>query len=52
MHPEFLARSPRGRTAVLYQPDERSDVIDLLLVTRLEQIDVKRRPATKRRPPR
>lgn len=35
-HPEFLSRSPSGRTIVVYQPDETFNVIDLLLVTDLE----------------
>ncbi len=32
-HSEFLSHSPSGRTIVVYQPDESSEVIDLLLVT-------------------
>jgi hypothetical protein len=44
-HPEFLAFSPRGRTAVVYQPDGSFDIIDLLLVTDLA---VRRRPKTRR----
>ena len=35
-HPEFLARSPSGRTIVVYQPDESFSVLDMLLVTELE----------------
>ena len=35
-HPEFLARSPSGRTAILYHADEYFSIIDLLLVTELE----------------
>jgi hypothetical protein len=35
-HPEFLARSPSGRTAILYHADESFSIIDLLLVTELE----------------
>jgi hypothetical protein len=38
MHPEFLARSPGGRTAVLYGANGACDIIDLLLVTRFEVI--------------
>ncbi len=38
-HPEFLARSPSGRTATVYTSDEGSEVIDLLLVTSLEDLD-------------
>ena len=35
-HPEFLAQSPSGRTVIVYGRDDAFDVIDLLLVTRLE----------------
>jgi len=34
--PEFLSRSPSGRSIVVYQSDESFNVIDLLLVTDLE----------------
>jgi len=35
-HPEFLIRSPSGRSIIVYQPDDSFNVIDLLLVTDLE----------------
>ena len=35
-HPESLAYSPKGRTAVVVFPDDSSQWIDLLLVTRIE----------------
>lgn len=35
-HPDFLARSPSGRTITIYQPDDSGADIDLLLVTALE----------------
>jgi hypothetical protein len=35
-HPEFLTRSPSGRSIIVYQPDDSFNVIDLLLVTDLE----------------
>jgi len=35
-HREFLAMSPSGRTVVVYQPDDSSNYVDLLLVTDLE----------------
>jgi len=35
-HPDFLTRSPSGRSIIVYQPDESFNVIDLLLVTDLE----------------
>ncbi len=38
-HPDFLARSPAGRTAIVYKADETFEVIDLLLVTSLEVIN-------------
>jgi hypothetical protein len=36
VHPDFLSRSPSGRSIVVHQPDESFNVIDLLLVTDLE----------------
>jgi hypothetical protein len=41
MHREFLASAPSGRTITVYQPDDTAIVIDLLLVTDLEN-----KPAT------
>ena len=35
-HPESLAYSPKGRTAVVVLPDESTQWIDLHLVTRIE----------------
>ena len=35
-HREFLALSPSGRIAVVFQPDDSANYIDLLLVTDLE----------------
>jgi len=35
-HPEFVALSASGRTAVVLQPDDSMNIIDLLLVTDLE----------------
>jgi hypothetical protein len=35
-HREFMALSPSGRTMVVYQADDTSNIIDLLLVTDLE----------------
>lgn len=32
-HREFVALSPKGRTMVVYQPDDSFNIIDLLLVT-------------------
>jgi len=35
-HPEYLAISPNGRTAVAYQPDGSLNIVDVMLVTDLE----------------
>jgi len=35
-HPEFLSRSPSGRTVIVYGAEENFSVLDLLLVTELE----------------
>ena len=45
VHPEFLARSPSGRTISVATPHDVFEVIDLLLVTSLEPIS----DGTKRR---
>lgn len=37
---EYMATAPGGRTVIVYQPDDRWNVIDLLLVTDLEAIPV------------
>ncbi len=37
---EFMASAPNGRTVIVYQPNSTWDVIDLLLVTRLEAMPV------------
>jgi hypothetical protein len=41
-HPEMLAYAPGGRTAVLYSPDERFQIVDLLLISRLEILNGRR----------
>lgn len=35
MHPEFILAVPSGRTLIVCQPDDKMDIIDLLLVTDL-----------------
>jgi hypothetical protein len=35
-HPEFLSRSPSGRTIQVFESDERAHYIDVLLVTERE----------------
>jgi len=47
-HPEFLAYTPKGRTAIVMRLDETYEVIDLLLVTSLEVIDAKPRRQRRR----
>ena len=38
-HPDFLAHTPTGRTVVVTKLDETFEVIDLLLVSRLEVLN-------------
>jgi hypothetical protein len=35
-HPDFVALSPSGRTAIVFQPDESYSIFDLLLMTELQ----------------
>lgn len=35
-HPDFVARSPTGRSAVVYGPDGAFEILDLVLVSSLE----------------
>ena len=37
-HPEFVARSPSGRTITVYESDESSADIDMLLVVSLDYL--------------
>jgi hypothetical protein len=41
-HPDFVARSPAGRTAVVYSVDDTLEIIDLLLVASIEIVERKR----------
>jgi hypothetical protein len=36
LHREFVAAAPSGRTLVVFQPEDRMNIIDLLLVTDVE----------------
>ena len=36
VHRDFIMASPSGRTAIVYQPDDSFNIVDLLLVTDLE----------------
>ena len=38
-HPDFVARSPAGRTIVVTKLDETSEIVDLLLVVSLEVLN-------------
>lgn len=42
-HPECLAYSPTGRTIVHVKDEEHMEVLDLLLVTSLEQLSARSR---------
>ncbi len=35
-HPDFVAMSPTGRTVVIYDEDDTSSILDLLLMTELQ----------------
>ena len=35
-HPDFISRSPSGRTIIVHGDDEGHNVLDMLLVTELE----------------
>jgi hypothetical protein len=35
-HPEFVALSPSGRTAIVFQSDDDYSILDLLLMTELQ----------------
>lgn len=48
-HPEFLATSPAGRTAIVFYEDDTFEALDVLLVTSVRVLNgAKRRP--KKRP--
>jgi hypothetical protein len=34
--PEFLSRSPSGRTIIVHQPNDSFSILDMLLVTELQ----------------
>ena len=40
-HPEFIARSPSGRTVVVFGRDDSMKILDLFLVTSLETAPAK-----------
>ncbi len=45
VHPDFVAQSPSGRTAIVSQTDESYSVLDLLLMAELEVRTGNGRPA-------
>lgn len=47
VHPDFVARSPSGRTAIVYKSDESFEIVDLLLVVSIDVPNGK--PASRRR---
>ncbi len=48
-HPEFLAHTPKGRTAILMRLDGTFEIVDLMLVTSLEVLDGKPRSRRKKK---
>ena len=38
-HRDFVARSPSGRTAIVYKADDTFEVVDLLLMASLEVVN-------------
>jgi hypothetical protein len=36
LHPDFVAKSPTGRTVIVFQADEDYSVLDLLRMTELQ----------------
>jgi len=44
-HPDFVARSPSGRTVVIYDVNDNHSILDLLLMTELEVHDSNERAA-------
>ncbi|MBI5763112.1 MAG: hypothetical protein HZA51_06275 [Planctomycetes bacterium] len=40
-HPDFLSRSPSGRTVVVHKRDETFEIFDMLLVASIETLNGK-----------
>jgi hypothetical protein len=36
-HPDFLSMSPSGRTVIIFQEDDNFSVLDLVLLTEIEE---------------
>jgi len=45
-HPDFLSRSPAGRTVIVYKQDETFEIIDMLLVASIETLNGQAKPST------
>ncbi len=50
-HREWLASAPRGRTVIVFQPDDSFNIVDLLLVTDLKARNGSRAKGSKGRKP-
>ena len=48
-HPEFVARSPSGRTAVVFQPDDSMTILDVFLAVSLDRVAPGRGGSRRRR---
>jgi hypothetical protein len=48
-HPEFVARSPSGRTAVVFQPDDSMTVLDVFLAVSLDRVTPRRGESRRQR---
>ena len=35
-HPDFVMVSPTGRTAILFEPDDNSSIVDLMLMNEID----------------
>lgn len=46
-HPEFIATSPSGRTAIVFYEDEAFEIIDVLHITSIEVRNGRRKRSTK-----
>ena len=42
LHRDFVASAPAGRTAVVYQPNGRFNIVDVMLVSDLEYLPAKK----------
>ena len=49
VHPDFLSRSPQGRTVVVWGRDDNMKIIDLFLITSLETLPERRKNGSGKR---